>query len=59
MILRFIISDYLKKNSRKDIFYMMQVSTYALNKDFYTDIKKLEPFGTGNQILYFFLKISK
>ena len=36
---RFIISDYLKKNStRKNIFlYDAEISTYALNKNFYTD----------------------
>ncbi|MEK9545072.1 MAG: single-stranded-DNA-specific exonuclease RecJ [Pelagibacteraceae bacterium] len=55
---RFIISDYLKKKSiRKDIFlYDAEISTYALNKDFYSDIKKLEPFGTGNPNPIFLFK---
>ncbi len=55
---RSITSDYLKKNSsKKNIFsYDAQVSARALNKDFYTDIKKLEPFGTGNPNPIFLFK---
>ena len=55
---RLIISDYLKKNSiRKNVFlYDAEISAYALNKDFYTDIKKLEPFGTGNPNPIFLFK---
>ncbi|MDA9177510.1 single-stranded-DNA-specific exonuclease RecJ [Candidatus Pelagibacter sp.] len=28
--------------------YDAEISSHAFNNDFYTDIKKLEPFGTGN-----------
>ena len=28
--------------------YDAEISSYAFNNDFYADIKKLEPFGTGN-----------
>ena len=28
--------------------YDTEISSHAFNKDFYADIKKLEPFGTGN-----------
>ncbi len=47
---RSIFLDYSKKSSIKEHFfsYDAEVSSYAFNKDFYTDIKKLEPFGTGN-----------
>jgi len=46
----FILKDFLDKGaSRDNIFlYDAEVSTLAFNEDFYNDIKKLEPFGTGN-----------
>ena len=47
---KFILEDYSKKVSIKNhtFLYDAEVSIYAFNKDFYTDIKRLEPFGTGN-----------
>ena len=36
--------------------YDAEVSSLAFNIDFYTDIKKLEPFGNGNPAPTFFLK---
>jgi len=36
--------------------YDSEVSSLAFNIDFYSDIKKLEPFGTGNPEPTFFLK---
>jgi single-stranded-DNA-specific exonuclease len=36
--------------------YDSEVSPLALNQDFYTDIKKLEPFGVGNPTPTFLLK---
>ena len=36
--------------------YDAEVSSTALNEDFYADIKKLEPFGTGNPEPTFLLK---
>ena len=55
---RLISLDYSKKSSTKDhiFLYDAEVSTFALNKDFYTDIKKLEPFGTGNPNPIFLFK---
>ena len=55
--------DFILKNfansgvSRDHIFsYDAEVSSLAFNLDFYSDIKKLEPFGTGNPTPTFFLK---
>ncbi len=47
---KFIIKDFLeKKISLPNIFhYDAEVSSIAFNKDLYNDIKKIEPFGTGN-----------
>ena len=36
--------------------YDSELSSLALNVDFYNDIKKLEPFGTGNPLPTFLLK---
>ena len=36
--------------------YDAEVSSLAFNMDFYTDIKRLEPFGTGNAAPIFLLK---
>ena len=46
----FILKDFSKnKFLRNNIsLYDAEISSRALNQDFYTDIKKLEPFGTGN-----------
>ena len=54
----FILKDYLKKNVfLNNIFtYDAEVSSFALNQDFYLDIKKLEPFGTDNPAPIFLLK---
>ena len=54
----FILKDFLKTGAlRGNIFsYDAEVSSLALNIDFYNEIKKLEPFGTGNPIPTFLLK---
>ena len=46
----FILKDFSNNtSSRNNVFsYDAEISSLALNQDFYTDIKKLEPFGTGN-----------
>ena len=36
--------------------YDAEVSSLAFNREFYNDIKKLEPFGTGNYVPTFLLK---
>ena len=56
---------YLKGNidNQKNLFfYESKISTTAFNKDFYNEINKLTPFGTGNnEPLFLFenLKIIK
>ncbi|MDB9736043.1 single-stranded-DNA-specific exonuclease RecJ [Candidatus Pelagibacter ubique] len=54
----YILEDFLKSNILNDnIFsYESEVSSLAFNQDFYDDIKKLEPFGTGNPVPTFMLR---
>jgi len=54
----FILKDFLKMGaSTEHIFsYDAEVSSLAFNKKFYHDIKRLEPFGTGNPVPTFLLK---
>ena len=53
-----ILKDFLKSNTvNNNIFsYESEVSSLAFNQDFYNDIKKLEPFGTGNSVPIFLIK---
>ena len=46
----FILKDFLRNISsiNKVFSYDAEISSQAINQDFYTDIKKLAPFGTGN-----------
>ena len=55
---KFILKDYLNSgNVNLNTFsYDAEVSSLALNKDFYNEIKKLEPFGTGNPVPTFLLR---
>ena len=54
----YILEDFLKSNAINDnIFsYESEVSSLSFNQDFYDDIKKLEPFGTGNSVPTFLIK---
>ena len=54
----FILKDYVKTCPFIDkiFLYDTELSSLALNKDFYTDLKKLEPFGTSNPSPTFLLK---
>jgi len=54
----FIFKDFSKTGVSQNhtFLYDAEVSSLALNIDFYTDIKKLEPFGTGNPTPTFLLK---
>ena len=54
----FILKDFSKTGISKNhaCLYDAEVSSLAFNIDFYADIKKLEPFGTGNPEPTFFLK---
>ena len=55
---KFILEDYSKNTSTRDnvFLYDAEISSQALNEDFYTDIKKLEPFGIGNPNPIFLIK---
>ena len=57
----FILKDFLITGSLRDnnFSYDAEVSSLAFNIDFYTDVKKLEPFGTGNGAPTFLLKDMK
>ena len=54
----FILKDFVNTGSLKDNFfsYDAEVSSLAFNLDFYKEIKKIEPFGTGNSTPTFLLK---
>ena len=54
----FFIRDILKNNiSTNNVFkYDAEISSLAFNKNFYNDVKKLEPFGTGNPNPIFLFK---
>ena len=54
----FIQKDFLRNSTfeEKNFLYDAEVSSLAFNKDFYNDIKKIEPFGNGNPTPTFLLK---
>ena len=55
---KFVLKDFIDKgNFNMNTFsYDSEVSSLAFNVDFYNDIKRLEPFGTGNPNPIFLFK---
>jgi single-stranded-DNA-specific exonuclease len=54
----YILDDFSKSNNvnYNSFLYESEVSSLAINQDFYDNIKKLEPFGTGNSVPTFLLR---
>ncbi len=54
----FIIKDFLKKMTTKNFsfFYDSEISSQAINWNFFEDLKRLGPFGTGNPNPTFLIK---
>ena len=54
----YILKDFLKSNTvnHNNFSYESEISSLAFNQDFYDDIKKLGPFGTGNSVPIFLLR---
>ena len=54
----FILKDFKDSNTiiNHSFTYDAEISSFAFSRDFYNDIKKLEPFGTGNLTPTFLLK---
>ncbi len=53
-----VLNDFLNKDNLSDntLKYDGEISSSALNSKFYSNIKKLEPFGVGNPTPIFLLK---
>ena len=54
----YILEDFLKSNTinNNTFLYESEVSSISFNQEFYDDIKKLEPFGTGNSVPIFLIR---
>ena len=54
----FTTKDFTKKNifTHKFLEYDFEISSTGLNSDFFNEIKKIGPFGTGNPLPTFLLK---
>jgi single-stranded-DNA-specific exonuclease len=54
----YILEDFLKSKTVNNNIssYESEISPLAFNQDYYNDIKKLEPFGTGNSVPTFLIR---
>ncbi|MDA9105952.1 single-stranded-DNA-specific exonuclease RecJ [Candidatus Pelagibacter sp.] len=54
----YILEDFSKSNTINNNFfsYEFEVSSLSFNQEFNDDIKKLEPFGTGNSVPTFLIR---
>tara|TARA_B110000196_G_C20667969_1_gene440531 strand:+ start:74 stop:580 length:507 start_codon:yes stop_codon:yes gene_type:complete len=54
----FMLKNFFYSDSSLDYTfkYDAEISSTAFNKDFFNDIKRIEPFGTGNPVPTFFFK---
>ena len=54
----YISDDFLKTiNLRNNTFYYdSEISSHSLRQEFYENLKRLEPFGTGNMLPTFLIK---
>ena len=55
---KFLLQDFLNSSTSNfhTFNYDDEISSLAFNKDFFNDIKKIEPFGTGNPLPIFLFK---
>jgi len=55
---KFILKNFINSGASTDyVFnYDAEISSIAFNKDFFNDIKKIEPFGNGNPVPTFLFK---
>ena len=54
----YILEDFQKNiNFRNNTFYYdSEISSHSLKQEFYENLKKIEPFGTGNSLPTFLIK---
>ena len=55
---KFIIKDFIKSFPENSFLntYDIEISSSAINQNFFNEIKKIEPFGTGNELPIFLIK---
>ena len=53
-----IIKDFIKSFPENSFLntYVIEISSSAINQNFFNEIKKIEPFGTGNELPIFLIK---
>ena len=54
LYIRRFFKNYKFENNT--FYYDSEISSHSLNQEFYENLKKLEPFGTGNSLPTFLIK---